>query len=168
MRKHFFTFVFFVLISSLVDNVFAWNPFKKQTLEECLLENLKGVKSDKAAADIHFACVVKTSNKNSNSSAKRCQNRALTSDELKLVHAKATVESYGWMKVRIYNGNSDIKINGVKVKLIDVETAREFNFDLSHYKVEPLTTSEEMLAQVLYAPKKWSWELYNLTTEVCK
>jgi hypothetical protein len=147
---------------------FGWNPFKKQTLEDCLLENLKGVKSDDAAADIKFACIVKTSDNESSSDTRKCQNRALTDDEMKLINATALVESHGWMTVKIHNGNSNIKINGVKVKLIDIETAKEFSYDLSHYNVEPLKTSKEMLAQLLYAPKKWNWYLYDLTTEVCK
>jgi hypothetical protein len=168
MKRTLCIFVFFALIPGFFVNAFAWNPFKKQTFEDCLLENLKGVKSDKAAQDIEFACVLKTSKNNSNSNAKKCQNRALTSDEMKLINATALVEPYGYMKVKIYNGNSNIKINGVKVKLIDDETTREFNLDLSNYQVEPLTTSNEMLARLLYAPKKWRWHLYDLTTEVCK
>ena len=168
MKKHFFTFVFFVLISSVVDNAFAWNPFKKQTFEECLLENLKGVKSDDAAADIKFACAVKTSENASSGNTRKCQNRALTDDEIKLINATVLVESHGWMKVKIHNGNNKIKINGIKVKLIDIGASKEFNYDLSLYKVEPLTTSKEMLVQVLYAPKIWTWRLYDLTTEVCQ
>jgi hypothetical protein len=144
------------------------NPFKKQTFEDCLLENLKGVKSDDAAADIKYACLVKTSNNEDTSDERKCENRALTIDERKLVNGTAFVESYGTLKVKLYNGNSNIKINGVKVKLIDTEKNQEFNFDLSMYKVAPLTTSEQMLASLLYAPKKWDWYLYDLTTEVCK
>jgi hypothetical protein len=167
MKKHFFIFVFFVLISSVVDNAFAWNPFKKQTFEECLLENLKGVKSDDAAADIKYACAVKTSD-NSSSDKRKCQNRSLTTDENKLINSTALVERWGTLKVKVYNGNSNIKINGLKVKIIDIEAKQEFSFDLSIYKVAPLTTSEEMLATLLYVPKKWAWQLYDLTTEVCK
>ena len=133
-----------------------------------MLENLKGVKSDDAAADIKYACAVKTSNNKSTSNERKCQNRELTIDEKKLINATALIESHGWMTVKIHNGNSNVRINGVKVKLIDLESKKEFNFDLSHYKVEPLKTSKEMLAELLYVPKKWNWYLYDLTTEVCK
>jgi hypothetical protein len=146
----------------------ACNPFKSQTFEDCLLENLKGVKSDNAAADIKYACLVKTSSNENTSEDKKCQNRALTTDENKLINSTAFIERWGTLKVNVYNGNSNIKINAGKVKLIDIEAKQEFSFDLSMYKVAPLTTSEEMLATLLYVPKKWSWYLYDLTTEVCK
>jgi hypothetical protein len=148
----------------------ACNPFEKQTFEACLLEHLKGVTSDDAAADIKMACAIKTSKKVEDKKlpVKKCENRPLTLEERRLVNGRAWVESYGFMKVKIYNGNSDIKINGIKVKLIDKTDNKEFDFDLSIYKVAPQTTSEEMLAELLYAPKKWDWDIYGLTTEVCK
>jgi hypothetical protein len=158
-----------VLIScSLIFILSGCNPFKEQNFEDCLLENLKGVKSDDAAADIRMACAIKNSKNSKNISyqTRKCENRELTLDEKKLVNGRAIVE-YDWLTVILHNGNSNIKINGVKVKLIDKETTDEFIFDLSHYKVEPLKTSEKMLSKLLYPPKKWDWNVHELTTEVC-
>lgn len=146
------------------------NPFKNQTFEDCLLENLKGVKSDDAASDIRMACAVKTAGNNKGNSyeGKKCESRELTIDEKKLVSGRANVESHEWMKVTLHNGNKDLKINGIKVKLIDKINNQEFLFDLSHYKVAPLETSDKMLTKLLYVPKKWDWDIYSLTTEICK
>jgi hypothetical protein len=135
--------------------------------EDCILQNMRGVKSDDAAREIKFACEVKSWSQASDNS-EDCKHRKLTDAERKLISGNAVVETYGWLKVTIYNGNSSIGVNGIKVKLIDTDADKEFMFDLSAYKVSPLTTSDQMLARLLYAPKNWKWEIYEIGADVCK
>jgi hypothetical protein len=157
-----------VLLLAIFGNAYAWNPFKKQTYEECILENMKGVKSDDAADQIRIACLVKTSKNSTSQNSKNCIKRKLTLEEQKLISATALVESYGFLKVKIYNGNKNISINTVKAKIVDLETRKEFEFNLTNSHVPPISTSGEMLAKLLYAPKKWNWDITEITTEECR
>ena len=101
------------------------------------------------------------------SSPNKCKNRKLTAEETKLITGNAVVEGYGFLKVKLYNGNRNLKITGVKVRLFDKEAQKSFDFDMSNANVEPISTSGEMLAELLYAPKKWDWYIYEMYTEVC-
>jgi hypothetical protein len=157
-----------VLLLTTFSNAYAWNPFKAQTYEECILENMKGVKSDDAASKIEMACVVKISKNSSSHNSNKCIKRKLTLEEKKLISATAKVESHGWLTVKIYNGNKNISIKTVKAKIIDVDTKKEFEFELTNSNVPPISTSGEMLAQLLYAPKNWGWDISEITTEECK
>ena len=130
---------------------------------------MKGVTNDDAASEIKFACESKTYKENSsNANSKKCVKRFLTAEETKMVTANAVVESYGWLKVKVYNGNNNISITEVKVRIIDKETQKSFDFNMSNATVNPISTSGEMLAQLLYVPKKWEWYVLPLATEVCK
>ena len=168
MKKISFSLFLFLVLTTCSFLSYAWNPFKKQTYEDCILENMKGVKSDDAAHQIKFACEIKMYSGQSSSNTKSCTNRKLTAEESKLVSGNAVVESYGYLKVHVYNGNKNITINEVKAKLIDIEAKQEFDFQLTNSVVKPISTSGEMLAKLLYAPKKWNWYLYDITTEICK
>ena len=156
-----------ILLFFTLGSASAWNPFKAQTYQECILENMKGVKSDDAASQIQVACIMKTS-KGSSGDSKNCVKRKLTSEEKKLVNSTAVVESYGFLKVKLYNGNKNISIKSVKVEIIDLEAKRLFEFELSNSYVPPISTSGEMLAELLYAPKKWDYHITEIITEQCK
>ena len=159
-----------VLVIAFSCLITACDPFKKQSYEDCILENMKGVKSDDAANQIRMACELKiySNDYSISSSSEKCQTRLLSDEELKNVSGKAEVESYGFLKVRVYNGNTSIKIKDIKVKLTDLVNQKQFDFQLTNSKVDPISTSGEMLAELLYAPKKWSWYMYDITTEICK
>jgi hypothetical protein len=148
----------------------ACKPFKKQSYEDCILENMKGVKSDDAANQIKMACELKmySDNYSTSSSTEKCEIRLLSDAELKNVSGKAKLESYGFLKVKVYNGNTSIKIKDIKVKITDLENQKQFDFQLTNSEVDPISTSGEMLAELLYAPKKWNWYMYDITTEICK
>jgi hypothetical protein len=165
MKKHFYIFVFFVFISSVSNNAFAWNPFKKQTFDECILENMKGVKSDKAAREISDACDSKTSD--SVVDSKKCATRFLTAAEEIFVTPYASIESYGWMKLKVHNNNKNIVVTGFKVFITDLQTNKTLTYEVTYPKIAPLTTSAEILVKILYAPKKSTWNIYEITTEVC-
>jgi hypothetical protein len=163
--KNLSKFFLFLFIYSLTINAFAWNPFKKQTYEECILENMKGVTSDDAARQIRYACISKTSN--SVAESKKCSTRFLTATEEILVTPYASIESHGWMKLNVHNNNKNIAVTGFKVFIKDLQTNKTLTYEVTHPKIEPLTTSAEILVKILYAPKKPTWNIYEATTEVC-
>jgi len=169
MKKYqFLNLILFVFLSTAGVS-YAWNPFKAETYEDCILKNMKDAKNDNAVREIRQACRLKIEERNwAEEKSKKCESRLLTADERKLVSGNAVVETYGWLKVKIYNGNKNITINGVKARLIDKETQKSFDFNLTNTTVQPISTSGEMLAQLLYAPNKWDWFFYDVTTEVCK
>lgn len=167
-RYKFLNLIFFIILSAS-DSSYAWNPFKTETYEDCILKNMKDAKNDNAVREIRQACRIKIEElKWAEEKSKKCESRLLTAEERKLLTGSAVVETYGFLKIRIYNGNKNITINGVKARLIDKETQKSFDFNLSNATVQPISTSGEMLAELLYAPKKWDWNFYDVTTEVCK
>jgi hypothetical protein len=168
MKKVLCVSIMFLVVPSFFIHANAWNPFKKQTYEECLLENLKGVTSDRAAFNIEMACLQTTGKDRDDERRKICDKKALTTEQRKLITSSAKIESYGYLKLEIYNGNTDISLNEMKVRLIDVDANKRFNFDISHYDVEPLSVSAEIPIKLLYIPEKWNWLLFDLYTEVCK
>jgi len=164
MKKLITVFLTAALLNS--TNASAWSLFHEQTYDECILENMKGVTSDDAANKIAGACVIKTSKPNGKAST--CKDRKLTEAEVNLVSGNATVQSYGWMTVKLYNGNKKIIINGGKVRLIDNVSKKTMDYNMLIYpSISPLETSLDINIQLLNAPKKFDWNFYDLTTQIC-
>ena len=167
MRK-LIPFIFSIAVCFFSVNIFAWNPFKKQTYEECILENMKGVKSDEAAKEIRHACRWKILNESSAPvDSKKCTNRFLTPSEAKLVTPYAKIMSYGWMTLQVHNNNKNLTVTGFKVYIKDLETNKTLDYEVTYPKIEPLKTSDEINIRILAAPKKPEWNIYEITTEVC-
>ena len=160
--------VLFLSFYSFSINAFAWNPFKKQTYDECILENMKGVTSDNAAREIRYACLNKTSD--SVADSKKCSTRFLTADEATLVTPVAYELSDGdsYMKLNVHNNNKNIAVTGFKVFIKDLKTNKTLTYKVSYPTIEPLKTSPQILVEILYPPKKYQWNIYEVTTEVCK
>ena len=146
-------------------NAFAWNPFKKQTYDECILENMKGVTSDNAARQIRDACGNKTSD--SVADSKKCSTRFLTAAEETLVIPYASIHN-GWMELDVHNNNKNIAVTGFKVFIKDLQTNKTLTYEAASPKIAPFTTSSKILVKILYAPKKPEWNIYEITTEVCR
>jgi hypothetical protein len=166
--KKLISFIFLMALYCVSVNTFAWNPFKKQNYDECILENMKGVTSDSAAREIRYACLNKTSDSDANS--KKCSNRFLTTAEESLVTPSAYELSSGdrYLKLNVHNNNKNITVTGFKVFIKDLQTNKTLSYEVSYPTIKPLTTSPQILVEILYAPKKYQWNIYEVTTEVCR
>jgi hypothetical protein len=166
--KFFNTLIIIVSLVLFNTSAYAWSLFKKQTYEECILENMKGVTSDDAANEIKTACILKTSESNASKQV-RCKTRQLTTSEVSLVTGRANLTDYGYMKIDLHNGNQNISLKSGKVRLTDDETKKYLDYDMFIYPIIlPLTTSSDISVKVMNIPKKWSWSYYDLATEICK
>ena len=78
---------------------------------ECILESMKGVKSDQAARAIIRSCQEKFPNRT------RANARTLSADKLGKLSGELSITSYGWVKGRIYNGNSETTLVEITITL---------------------------------------------------
>ena len=88
-RGHFDMKCIFTILFLLTSNYsYAWSLLGPSTLEDCILENMKGVTSDDAALAIRVACMKKFPG----DATKQCKMREMTSAEAKNVTALARMK----------------------------------------------------------------------------
>ena len=161
-----FTIDFSIVL--LLISLTACNPFKNQTYEDCILENMKGVKSDAAANEISSACIIKISNQDNSDDDKKCSERILSVEEKNLVRTVATIDDKNKMRLKLHNENKDIVITALKVAIHDIEKDKVMSYEVTNKNIKPFKTSDELTIELLYVPKKYDWGIFDLTTEVCK
>ena len=90
----------------------AWGLFGPKTVEECILENMKGVTSDAAAKSIEAACFEKYYQP---TQKKQCKLRELNKTEAEKVTADFYFRDIGgpYLTLRIYNG-SEVQVEKIK------------------------------------------------------
>lgn len=131
-----------VVGASLPAAAFAqwWNPLAPKTYDECILKNMKGVTSDKAADMITLSCLEQFEEKRAS-----CTLRELTAAERSKVSGRASVSNYStpYLSARVYNGNADISVNEITVKLSarNIDPPQEYKLYL-RYPIEPLSSND--------------------------
>ncbi len=134
----------FIIISYLVgmsllfvsQESFAWSLFGKQTYEECILQNMKGVTNDSVAEQIQFACAVKTKETSKLNSSK-CLKRNLTKEEINRVSATAEYTDYdSVITLTVHNGNRNISIGSGELSVRGYD--KSYVYKLNGYDIEPL------------------------------
>jgi hypothetical protein len=153
-----------ILLFFTLGSASAWNPFKAQTYQECILENMKGVKSDDAASQIQVACIMKTS-KGSSGDSKTCKDRNLTTEEKENVKATASINHINYIEVKIYNGNKNISIKqgnaSIRAKNINPPQMYKLYFK---YPIEPLSSGTVDASLMTKPSESWDWFLSDLMT----
>ena len=154
----------FIFIFNL-SPAFAWNPFKAQTYEECILENMKGVKSDDAASKIEMACILKTSKNSSVTETKKCKDRQLTQEEKEKVKANASINYINYIEVKIYNGNKNISINqaSAAIRAKNINPPQEYKLFFK-FPITPLSSGSVDAALMEKPSDNWDWVLKDLAT----
>ena len=119
-----------------------WGP---STYEECILDNMKGVTSDTAAAQVAAACRAKFPPKTQNAPVQNtgvyCDYpRALSSSELsKLEVGKPAYKFGSIISGNLYNGNTNVVVRSVIFRVYDQDGIEE-----RHSKDEFLSPQESV------------------------
>lgn len=126
-----------ILISSTPLPVFAgW--FGPSNYDECILESMKGVTSDKAAILIERSCRKKFPKE----AEKKPESRNLSYKELSNLTGRAGLSFGNKFSGNIYNGNSNVTVSGITVRVTTAvngkEVMRTYNDEVT---IKPQTTA---------------------------
>jgi hypothetical protein len=163
MRNYSLLFIASVISTTIAGKAYAWNPFKTQTFEECVLENMKNVTSDAAAAAIKQSCHIKTNKL----AEKKCAGRSPSPREFGLVAAQAQMTDYGTINIQIHNGNRDLTITDAEATIAFAKDDKLYEYALRIGKgsIPPLTTGEAS-ATVLHRDAKLDWFLVRVKVSI--
>ena len=156
-------FIFSLLLILNLNISFAWSLFGPRTYEDCILENMKGVKSDDAALQIQVACMQKFPG----DEPKKCKMREMTAAEAKNVSANASISNYGspYFSGSFYNGNSVATIDEIVVIFgaDNIKPPQEYKLYLE-YPISP-KSSKTAGKTVQKAPtNNFVWNIVSLQT----
>lgn len=107
------TFILMFFLQSGVSN--AWTLFGPKNYDDCILQGMKGVTSDTAAAHIARSCREKFP-----AQENKCISEELTNSERELVTMKPKSWGSGgtyYFELDLYNGNKDKAVSEVLVEL---------------------------------------------------
>lgn len=181
-KKTFIIVCYLVGVSLLLasQKSFSWSLFGKQTYEECILQNMKGVTNDRVAQQIQFACAEKTKEPSKLKSLK-CRMRNLTKEEANQVSATAEYTDYdSAITLTVHNGNRNISIGSgeLSVRGNDKSYVYKLNgYDIESLKVGTLRASVVDGNKFLFEDKGVAkndppfmrfWKLINMQAVICE
>lgn len=159
MRKLVILFLILYLNQS-----YAWSLFGPRSLEDCILENMKGVTSDDAATQIRAACMLKFSD---NEPTKKCKMREMTAAEAKNVTGNASISNYSapYFSGSFYNGNSVATIDEIVVifRADNIKPAQEYKLYMQ-YPISPKSSGTAGSSVQLAPTKNFEWDIRSLKT----
>ena len=130
--------------------------FQSKNFDDCILNHMDGVTSDKAALAIHRSCREKFPE----GSEERQRSRDLTYMELSHLDGRAGLE-YDEYKGSIYNGNEDIAVTSVTIAVIgELDNKKTSRGYTSEVTIPPLSTKDFKVKIVVGDEgSKYSWNI---------
>ena len=183
MNKKTFIIVNYLVGVSLLlasQNSFSWSLFGKQSYEECILENMKGITNDRVALQIQYACEEKTKEPSKLKTLK-CRMRDLTKEEANQVSATAEYTDYdSAITLTVHNGNRNISIGSGELSVRGND--KSYVYKLDGYDIPPLKVGTLRASVVggnnfLFEDKGVAtndppfmrfWKLINMQTVICE
>ena len=157
-------YLMIIFLSLSFHNTYAWTLFGPRTLEDCILQNMKGVTSDDAAKQIRAACMMKFSD---NEPTKKCKMREMTTAEAANVTGNASVSNYGnpYFSGSFYNGNSVATVDEINVifRADNIKTPQEYKLYLQ-YPISPKSSNTAGTTVQLSPTKNFEWAIRSLKT----
>jgi len=155
-------FIFLIFLFFNFNNVSAWTLFGPRSLEDCILENMKGVTSDDAAKQIQYACMMKFSD---NEPTKKCKMREMTAAEAANVTGNASISRTPYFSGSFYNGNSVATIDEIVVifKADNIKPPQEYKLFLSS-PIAPKSSNTAGTTVQLFPTKNFEWNFMSLKT----
>src|SRR3989344_9259022 len=101
----------FLVLAAPLPTMAGW--FGPSNYDECILESMKGVTSDKAALLIARSCRQKFPNE----PAKKPDSRALSIEELSRLTGRAGHSFGNYFSGNIYNGNTNITVSEITIRV---------------------------------------------------
>ena len=147
------------LLGSLVLNSVSSNAgwFGPSDFDECILESMKGVTSDRAARIISRSCWRKYPKKKPTS-------RPLSYDEIANLTGRASFnKTFETFDVQIYNGNEDITLTFITLSIEAIfynqNNIKQYNSEIS---ISPLTTEKFKIRMLPgHDDGKYSWKIIS-------
>jgi hypothetical protein len=141
----------------------AWTLFGPKNFDDCILENMKGVTSDQAAATIYASCSAKFPTEE-----KKCKLRNLSTSEKSNIRGSAKITDIGkpYFAADFYNGNSEITIDAATVTISapNIKPSQKYDLYFS-YPISPRSSGSAGISiQIFPTPDKWSW---NVSIKTC-
>jgi hypothetical protein len=144
--------------ADIFDRVFGYKNY-----EECILDKMKGVTSDSAAAQIARACRKLTED----NTESKCTTTNITSGEANNITGRASVSGFGTFTASLYNGNRDLRVKSIEFVIIGKVDGKDFN---RHYKkdvnIKPLSNEEVLVSIGVNKIEEFSWYIYF--AEACR
>ena len=157
-------FIFFIVLFLNISSASAWTLFGPRTLEDCILQNMKGVTSDDAAKQIQVACMIKFSD---NEPTKKCKMREMTAAEAANITGNSSVSNYGnpYFSGSFYNGNSVATVDEINVmfKADNIKPPQEYKLYLQ-YPIAPKSSGTAGSTVQLAPTKNFEWIFKSLKT----
>ena len=109
---------------------------KPATYDECILENMKGVKSDVGAKLIHRSCYEKNKKQTTPKEIKQLE----VKEQLNLT-GRASLGYSNYYSGNIYNGNESISVTELKIKITTVDGKKKTSrYYICKVNIPPLTS----------------------------
>ena len=154
-------FLFLLVFILNINNASAWTIFGPRSLEDCILENMKGVTSNDAARQIRVACMIKFPG----DEPKKCKMREMTTAEANNVTGNASISSIPYFLGKFYNGNSAATVDEIVVifRADNIKIPQEYKLHLS-YPIEPKSSQTAGITVQLKPTKNFEWSITSLKT----
>jgi hypothetical protein len=154
-------FLIFIVFILNINNASAWTIFGPRSLEDCILENMKGVTSDDAALQIRVACMQKFPG----DEPKKCKMREMTAAEANNVTGNASISSTPYFSGSFYNGNSVATVDEIVVifRADNIKPPQEYKLYLS-YPIAPKSSNTAGITVQLAPTKNFEWNFRSLKT----
>lgn len=144
-----------------INSASAWTLFGPRSLEDCILENMKGVTSDDAALQIRVACMQKFPG----DEPKKCKMREMTPAEANNVTGNASISNTPYFSGSFYNGNSVATVDEIVVifRADNIKPPQEYKLYLS-YPIAPKSSNTAGTTVQLAPTKNFEWNFRSLKT----
>ena len=155
--------ILFIILILNINNAFAWSLFGPRSLEDCILENMKGVTSDDAALQIRVACMKKFPV----DKPKKCTMREMTAGEANNVKGNASISDYRspYFLGSFYNGNNVATVDEIIVifRADNIKPPQEYKLYLS-YPIAPKSSKDAGTSVQIAPSKNFEWNISSLKT----
>jgi len=156
--------LFILLISFSLSVCNAWTLFGPRTVEDCILENMKGVTSDDAAKQIQFACYSKFSDYEA---PKKCNMRDMTPSEMSNVQGTGSIIDMGkaYFSGKFYNGNSIATVDEINVLVLadNIKPAQEYKLYMQ-FPIQPKSSLDAGISVQTLPTKNFGWFIKSIKT----
>lgn len=151
------------LLLALVPSISYGGFWGVKDYDECILDSMKGVTSDKAALLIKKSCREKFPEPTVDSKSEVLPILAQTK-----ITGRASVADSGYFEADLYNGTEDWSVSIVKIAVVDKDTNKTRSYKaytgyMGHkYPIKPLSTGS-ISFRLLDNPKNMSWSIIEVS-----
>jgi hypothetical protein len=146
-----------LLLCSLATSSNAWTLFGPKNYDECILEGMKGVTSDKAANAVIQACLNKFS-----TPKKTCTPSPFAKKDYANLEFTASADTR-FFRARVYNAHKEKNIQSIKFEISAPNINPPQTYRLDFYPIVAPQSSGDGIVELLDKPmEKWNWRIVEI------